>query len=423
MTTRRRSTAIALVAVSGVLLAGCTADAESEGAADGTVTISGWHWLEPTRGETLWQVFEDIDASLEDITVEQVPIAYGDTMSTLTTQLGGGSGPDIVSMVEPMFATLVEADLIEPLDELLPPEEIEGLAEANSVAEVDGVQYGYLDETTHYGLIYNQRLLDEAGVSVPTTWEELEAAALAVTEQTGEYGFSTRTQSTDPAGMYNDFLNWALGFGGGYAEDGELTLDRPENVEALTAIETLYEAGVMPEQTSISENRQLFVEGKVAMMLESNGTFATLLQTMLETDPSMEGEAGIAPSPLPTKETIPINIIFGINAASENKEAAAAVLREFLTEPVQQDWTHALAGSTGPLGLETPQELLDENPWMADGQALEEHTTSQMAPGFESKTGQISTAVADAVQAVLVNGEDPQAALERAQEEAEALLE
>lgn len=415
--------AIALVATSGVLLSGCTADTETESTSEEAVTISGWHWLEPTRGETLWQVFEDIDASLDDTVVEQVPIAYGDTMSTLTTQLGGGSGPDIVSMVEPMFATLVEADLIEPLDELLPPEEIEGLAEANSVAEVDGVQYGYLDETTHFGLIYNQRLLDEAGVSVPTTWEELEAAARAVTEQTGEYGFSTRTQSTDPAGMHNDFLNWALGFGGGYAENGELTLDRSENVEALTAIETLYDAGVMPEQTSISENRQLFVEGKVAMMLESNGTFATLLQTMLETDPTMEGEAGIAPSPLPTKQAIQINIIFGINAASENKEAAVTVLREFLKESVQEDWTHALAGSTGPLGLETPQELLDENPWMVDGQALEEHSTSQMAPGFESKTSQISTAIANAVQAVLVNGEDPQTALERAQEEAEALIE
>ena len=83
-----------------------------------------------------------------------------------------------------------------------------------------------------YVLYYNQELLDRAGVGVPATMDELRAAAKAVKDKTGVYGFALKAD-IDHFGV---FLH---AFGGRWIEDGKTAFNGPEGVAALRFMQDL----------------------------------------------------------------------------------------------------------------------------------------------------------------------------------------
>ena len=406
-----RGTAIA--AAVGLMLTGC-----SGGSDDGPpeLTISSWQWSEPTRGAELWSVYEGIDEANDDFTLSKIDLAYTQTLDTLSTQLGAGTGPDIVYVTEPMFYPLAEAGLLEPLDSLIPADELENLRDQNEWGNLDGSQYGYISEMASFGLIYNQDLLDEAGVEVPTTFDELTDAATAVSANTDAFGFATRNQVDETDGWYLDFKNWVVGFGGELSENGELTLNSPEAVQAAEAYKEMWDADVMPIGANVQEYRQMFIDGQLAMLLENNGNFSAALAT------NPELNAGVAPTPFPSGEVDATTLFVAVNAASEHKEEAAEVIRSFLQPEAQDQWVSHLGGSIGPLDVGLPEDLLAENPWMEPFQDAAATAHRMTIPDFETDTPQIQTILIEALSEVMLTDRDPQEAMDAVQEEAEQLV-
>ena len=109
-------------------------------------------------------------------------------------------------------------------------------------------------------------MLADAGVEVPTNWDELSAAAEALT-------------TDDVAGLClgAEIQRWGAFIyqngGALYNEDmTEMTLDSPETVEALDYLLGLHEAGSLQTPTEIGAGwcGEAFGTGQAAMTIEGN---------------------------------------------------------------------------------------------------------------------------------------------------------
>ncbi|WP_158735654.1 ABC transporter substrate-binding protein [Alteribacillus sp. YIM 98480] len=135
------------------------------------------------------------------IEVNYTPIAYEEIQERTLLSLSSNSGEfDVVNPFTEMIPALQHSGWIEDLNKIPEEYNVEPI-------DLDQFMQNYQDYYTFNGetqfvlfqpdtrvLYYNKTLLEEAGIDPPTTWEELEEAAEALTDpDEGVYGYATST--------------------------------------------------------------------------------------------------------------------------------------------------------------------------------------------------------------------------------------
>jgi multiple sugar transport system substrate-binding protein len=140
---------------------------------------------------------------------------------------------------------------------------------------------------------YRKDLLEQAGLEVPTTFEEWEAAAAAIHDPANEtYGFALRGipyQTTTP------FSSFLYAHCGTWTADGKATIDSPEAIDAFETYGRWGEYGP-PGMTGFDwpVPSQQFAQGKVFAFLDVN-LFVGTLENPAES--TVVGNVGYAPVP------------------------------------------------------------------------------------------------------------------------------
>ncbi|AXK34572.1 extracellular solute-binding protein [Streptomyces armeniacus] len=212
-----------------------------------------------------------------------------------------GKAPDL-AQTGGSFAGYAEKDKLYSADEILSTatqgDFVPSLAEAGTVRRQ---QYGLPFVASTRALFYNKDLFADAGIKRPPgTWEQLrkDAVALRSAGVKTPYGLPLGPEDAEA-----ETLNWLLGGGGGYSDDGgAYDIDSPQNVQSFEWLrDKLVKPGLTqpdPATTSRDDAYADFMNGKVAML---NG-HPTLMQRALESGV----DYGIAPLPGrngPTKTT------------------------------------------------------------------------------------------------------------------------
>jgi multiple sugar transport system substrate-binding protein len=144
-------------------------------------------------------------------------------------------------------------------------------------------------------LWYRPSVLEEAGIAVPTTWEEWRAAAEALTKD-GQYGMGLPANKQ----LYTDQTVYSVMLNGGaseiYNEDGTLRFDNPETVAAYDFYNSMMEFSP-PDAASWTwgEAEACFASRACAMIMQF-----TVISTY---DTQAEGDAadlGVAAIPVKT---------------------------------------------------------------------------------------------------------------------------
>ncbi|MBS4216358.1 MULTISPECIES: ABC transporter substrate-binding protein [Neobacillus] len=171
-------------------------------------------------------------------------------------------------------------------------------------------------------LYYRKDLLEKAGIEVPKTLEELEAAAKKLNDPAnGVAGFVARGKRAAAVTQFSSFL---YGFGGDFMKDGKSTLTSPEALKAFEYYGNLLNK-YGPKGTlnmSWPEAMAVFTQGKAAFYTDASSLFTNA------TDPSKSAVAdkvGFAPFPAGPNGSKPYNVTswaLGIGANSEKKDAA-----------------------------------------------------------------------------------------------------
>lgn len=252
------------------LLAGCAAKpANNESApADEVVeevaekaTVTIWYYWETIKHqETLGAEIDKFNASQDKITVEAKYVPFADFKKHLSIGVSAAELPDIVIIDGPDHASYaamgIFADVTDKLDV---SDYFEGPIDSCSL---DGKLYGIPFGSNCLSLYYNKDMLDAAGVEVPTTWDELRAAAKALTTDK-VYGLAFCSLQNEE-GTFN-FMPWLWSTGA-----DSYHIDSEEGIKALDFVGSLFADGSMSKEAinwTQGDTMNQFISGNCAMMI------------------------------------------------------------------------------------------------------------------------------------------------------------
>lgn len=249
----------------------------------------------------------------------------------LTQQLGqgfsGNNPPDLFYMSWDQFQTYASQGFIEPY--------AEDLENADQFLPALREQFSYEDQFycapkdfSTLALQINTDAWEAAGLTdadVPTDWESLQSAAERLT--TGEQVGLSMGREYQRIGA---FMGQA---GGGVYDDGEVTADSPENVEALEYLQGMIDAGALayPQDLEAGWAGEAFGLGSAAMVIEGpwiNGAMANDF-------PDREFISVELPEGPGGPSTFAFSNCWGIPVESETRDAAVDLV-EYLTTDEQQ---------------------------------------------------------------------------------------
>lgn len=182
-------------------------------------------------------------------------------------------------------------------------------------------------------LYYRTDLLEEAGISVPTTLDELETAAQTLNEQNPDVaGFIARTGRSPAVTQFSSYL---FSFGGDFDADGTATLDSPEAIEAYKYYgRLLHDYGPTNVSTDMNwpEAAAVFAQGQAAFYTDASSLYQNLALPENSTVSDVVGYAAFPAGPAGSRPySIPAWAL-GINEASSNQENAWAFI-QWATSP------------------------------------------------------------------------------------------
>ncbi|MHA6696109.1 ABC transporter substrate-binding protein [Homoserinimonas sp. A520] len=189
---------------------------------------------------------------------------------------------------------------------------------------VDGAVVGVPIITEREVLYYRTDLLEAAGLEVPTTLEELEAAAKKIKEQNPDIaGFVARTGVSAAVTQFSSFL---YSSGGDWIDDdGNAVIDSDAAAEAYELYGSLirnYGPANVSTDMSWPEAMAIFTQGNAAFYTEADSLYKNA------TDPAsstISDTVGFAQFPAGEEGSHPYNVpswALGIAAETENTENA-----------------------------------------------------------------------------------------------------
>jgi multiple sugar transport system substrate-binding protein len=388
-----------------------------------TVTFQSWVGESPSM-KKFAQTFEQ---EHPNITIDFLQVPAGRHRDKLITQIAGGNPPDAVFMDSGGVEDFASREALVNLDGYIAgsetvSEEDYVPAFANSANYKDSLYaLPYDGETT--GLFYRTDMFEEAGIDgPPTTWEELEAAAAALTDPAKKtYGWIMFA----PEAFYYwyPFL-WQAG-GDLLSEDGqEVIYDSPEAKEAAEFYIGLTQYSPKDYLNSNSwDGRVAFASKKVGMYMAGSWFGGEMKLSF----PDINGKWDVAALPEGPEgcATHVAGDSLAVTAQSENQDAAWMWI-EFLSRPENmKTWTYGTKTSTllppRQSLLEDP-ELTKYNPWMdgfADNMkcANVSNITQPAWPQIEQEA--LNPALGEAIYGDIT----PSEALEKAAEQGNELIE
>lgn len=294
----------------------------------GKTTVQFWHSLGGKNGEYMDALIQRFNASHEDIeVVGTFQGSYDETVTKLQQAIASGTGPD-VSMLERAYIQMF-ADS-EVLEDLTPYLEGSGISADDFTAGLMG-HSTFNDQLVSLPLNrstpilhVNKTLLDELGLQIPTTWEEMKEVANALVVKEGSeykrYGVTMPYDTWYPIAMISQA-------GGTFFNDDNTSIGFSDNgagVKMFTYLKDLQSTGALyypPAQDSGNIVNSMFVEGKVGMMYQSTGSIGGLSSAV---------DFDYVTAFLP-KDEVYANPTGGANvtmlSSSKNKEAAWEFIR------------------------------------------------------------------------------------------------
>lgn len=253
-----------LLAGVALLAFGSAADAATE------VRVIVSHYSDQT-GPIFEAMAEEFEAANPDIDIVIEDVAWGALQQRLTTDIAGGTAPDISIIGTRWLVDFVDNDIVEPLSGYMDDEFRSRFIDTfMGPSTIDGEIYGLPVAASARAMYYNKGLLEQAGVAAPPAdWDELKAAAEKVSALGDDiYGFGLQGGGDTETDAYYYYSLWT--HGGDIITDGKSGLGSEAAIAAANTYKDLIDGGLtQPGVTNY--NRQdiegMLKQGKVGMIL------------------------------------------------------------------------------------------------------------------------------------------------------------
>ncbi|GAA3894288.1 sugar ABC transporter substrate-binding protein [Leifsonia kafniensis] len=268
----RRAVALAtgaIFAVGALALSGCTPT--SSGAASDATTITVWHYFSDENQVKVMTDYKDLfETNNDGVTVDNVYVPYDQINSKLISAVGAKTGPDVVVFNGADASTLALGGALAPIQDQWDSFADKDQFPDSVVHRLDDATYGVQGYVNLLGLWYNQDILDEVGVTPPTTMDELNAAlAKVVAAGKGGITLSGLPQSQGEWQAYP----WLSSFGFNYDKPDAAAL-----TDAFTMVQDWTDTGALTREAVTWDQTvpfQTFAAGNVAFAANGNWQIGT----------------------------------------------------------------------------------------------------------------------------------------------------
>ncbi len=382
-----------------------------------TVTFWG-EW----SGEGELQVRTMVDAfnaAQTDVVVEYV--VQQDMVTKFLTAATSGQVPDIMIWDRWQTAQYAPRGVLHAIDERLESEGIDrtqfyeqALLEMTNEEQL----YGLPLTVDARAIFYNAAHLEEAGLQPPTTWEELSAAAQALTVRDASGALQRAGFALGDVGLFAMYLRQA----GGQMlnEDNTQTaFNSDAGLAVLDYWRSLLDAGVYEVgfDTGLAEGQDVFVTGRVSMHYTGPWMISTYekygADLRFGVVPPVTGPGGGQGAAIG-------GFGLAIPEGSENKDAAWAFMKWWLA-----DVTNATTWGTTSRNI-PGNRTAAQNPVFADdpyvGPVVTAIETGVTRPAVAGYAPMETDAVIPNMQLFMEGNQDAQTTLDNAQEDGDRIL-
>lgn len=249
------------------------------------VEITIWHMEQPPhRVERIQQLIDEFNAANPDIVVSQEPQNWGEIYTKAPAAVAAGNAPELLFAIPDFTPILKDLGQLQDVTDF-----VAQLDEAHDFVDAAVEPYAYDGGTWAvplynmvHSLWYRKSVFAEAGIEAPTTWDELLAAAEALTtEDRFGIGLPANRQLYTDQVVYNFMLN--AGAEEIYNEDGTIRFNNEATVKAYDFYSQLMQFSP-PDSTNWTwgEAEACFASGACAMIPQF--TVITTYDTQAEGD-------------------------------------------------------------------------------------------------------------------------------------------
>jgi multiple sugar transport system substrate-binding protein len=361
----------------------------------------------------MYQKFFDKCSADTGYSFKQLQVPASDLLNKAVQLTASGSGPAVILADNQMIAGLAKAKALSPitLGSLSASDFVEGPLKSG---QFEGKQYGLPVGNNGEVIVYNKKLLADAGLPVPKSWDDLTKNAKALTAE-GRYGFGQTFQAGETLSWNYWAQLWSAG--GSIAK-----IDSSAAIESATFWASFLKDGTAPQSSLQWQSDNLvseLVEGRLAMAQVGTWTLSDLLSKAKEagvdigitTQVSKTGDAPIVP--------------FGgevMAAGVSSKGDALKAVNDCIVS-----WSSDTAGLAerdgflGYLPSYTPAQdaVLKASPYLqvlSEQLANSRGRTEEVGPNYQSRT----VAISAALQQIATGAATPAEAMKTAQTAAAA---
>lgn len=377
--------------------AASTETTEDSASAD-TQDVTIWYYWE-TEGHqvALSKIIDDYNASQDTYKVTAKYVPFADFKKQLSIGASAAELPDIAILDSPDHASYVDMGIFE---------DITGKFDVSNYYEgtvnsctVDDKLYGVPFGVNCLALYYNKDLLDAAGCTVPTTWDELDETAKKLTSDnvTGLALCSVQNEE----GTFN-FMPWVWSTGASSYE-----INSESGIKSLAFLKKLVDDKVMSSECinwTQGDVMNQFISGNVAMM--ENGPWQ--IPTMQQEAPDLNWGVTLLP-----KDKDYASVLGGENYAvikDGNEEGALAFLK-YATEETQVKYMMDAFGYISADKTIASNQFEEDSPYAP---FVEELNYAQPR-GPLAEWPSVSDAISLAFNKVITGEAEPEEAAEEAQ--------
>jgi raffinose/stachyose/melibiose transport system substrate-binding protein len=329
-----------LAACGGTNNNGKTSEGGNEPAAE-KVKLSLWHNFtgEDLRAQTMRSIIEQFQADHPNITLDIQAIPPDGYKTRLKTVAAADEMPDVFILSNgSMTQEFSAGGLIQPVNDLIDshPDWKEGfMPNSFDAFTVDGKIYSApmgLSPTSI--LYYNKTILEQNGLTVPKTWDELlNAISVLKAKKITPIALGNKAAWLAQSSIFSSLADRVTGtewFLKAASQDGAAFTD-PEFVQALTYMQQLGNAGAFQDGFNAIDNtqmEQMFAQGQAAMMIDGGWALSNLASNASEEAlkamgatvlPSVPGGKG---DPNSLSGVVGVGMGLGKDATGAKKDAA-----------------------------------------------------------------------------------------------------
>ena len=403
--------------------------------------VQFWHAMGGELGGIVDKFADEYNAGSETCQINAVYKGnYTENMTAAIAAFRAGEQPHIVQVFEVGTATMMAAEdkgAVYPVYKLMQD------------AGVDFDQSAYLPAVISYYtdtdnnllslpfnsstpvLWYNKSALDAAGVAVPTTWDEVEAAATALKANGVDKPFSMGWQSWTQIENYSAWhdLPMATEENGFASLKTEFTFNNDAVVNHIQKIADMGKEGLFGYGGRRGDSRAMFVNGETALWINSSAYYGGFKKDI------QDFEFGQTMLPLDTAVAdAPQNSIIGgatlwvLNGHQSDEYKCVADFFKYVSEPEQQAFWHQNTGyvpiTTAAYELSKEQGFYETDP--GTDTAIKELSLNTPTPNSKGiRFGnfvQVRDIINEELEAVWAGDKTAKEAMDAAVERGNALL-